>query len=217
MNILTSIIGTCVLLALVGCGGSGGEGGTTSSSTSSQSVAAATETASSSDNIVSTLADITGTETVANEAVGQVLTVGGTEEVQAQAEAASMTQTSEISDLIDSDAVDEPLPEYEKTADVIVPENFKLAQVQDVMFSVTLPSEGYVSVCRDYEQRQDLSYAIDFDSCIHRQRVDDELTMPLSVSADIENMIAVVYFFDGSQPSYTIWQSGEQSLELIVN
>lgn len=99
--------------------------------------------------------------------------------------------------------------QYEKTADVIVPNQFLLDGGVDIELSVYTATEGYLSVCSEYSSRGDGSYDIEFDSCSLRQRVVGSEKIDFTVGADVDSLIAAVYFFDGSATIHSFWYSKE--------
>lgn len=99
--------------------------------------------------------------------------------------------------------------EYEKTADVIVPDEFLLGGGVDIALSVYTATEGYLSVCSEYSSRADGGYDIEFDSCSLRQRVVGSEIFDFTIGADIDSLIAAVYFFDGSATIHSFWYSDE--------
>ncbi|QFU23598.1 hypothetical protein FM038_016390 [Shewanella eurypsychrophilus] len=112
----------------------------------------------------------------------------------------------------------DPEPDPEPTAEptslddlIVAPDNPMASVFQlDVDISLTTSKRAYFSLCDDYSDNNNLgqsSYTVNFESCLYRGPLDSgKLNTDITIANHNGELIAVVWFYDGSQPSYKLWQ-----------
>ncbi len=94
-------------------------------------------------------------------------------------------------------------------ADINVPAGFDFATAYQLNFSVSLAQRSaervFITLCPEYIQ-SGATYAVDYDSCILKVSVSDGFFADtLSLTNDKQTLLAVLWFFDGSEPAYFTW------------
>lgn len=122
--------------------------------------------------------------------------------------------------------VPEPSPEVEPTPDatsiddLVVDPGFDMQAAFNLTIEVDLASSkrGYFSLCDDYQQ-QGQSVTINFESCLLRGALDNgQLTENLLVANHQRQLMAVVWFYDGTDPLYQQWQfANVDKQQLLIN
>ena len=106
----------------------------------------------------------------------------------------------------------DPTPEPTSLDDLIVDPDNPMASVfqLDVSISLTISKRAYFSLCDDYSANNVLgqsSYTVNFESCLYRGPLDSgKLNTDITIANHNGELIAVVWSYDGSQPSYQLWQ-----------
>lgn len=104
--------------------------------------------------------------------------------------------------------------------DLVVDADFDLQAAFTLGIDVALEStqRGYFSLCDQYEQ-SGADITVNFESCLLRGALDEgSLNEALLVANHQQNLVAVVWFYDGSDPLYQMWsydmEADEQTLTI---
>ncbi|MBW8184254.1 hypothetical protein [Shewanella nanhaiensis] len=102
----------------------------------------------------------------------------------------------------------EPAPEPTSLDDLVVAADNAMQAVFQLMISIDINSNkrAYFSLCDDYSV-SNMSYEVNFESCRYRgPLIDGQLNADIKVANHNGQMLAVLWFYDGSEPSYQLWQ-----------
>ncbi|WP_285164013.1 hypothetical protein [Shewanella goraebulensis] len=120
----------------------------------------------------------------------------------------------------DPETPEEPAPTPTSIDDLVVDADFDLQAAFTLGVDVALEStqRGYFSLCDQYEQNG-AQVTVNFESCLLRGALDEgNLNDELLVANHQQNLIAVVWFYDGSDPVYQMWtydmEAEEQKLTI---
>ena len=95
----------------------------------------------------------------------------------------------------------------------------------EATFALTIDIEldhskrGYVSLCDQYHPAEN-GFSVNFESCLLRgPLVAGQLKESLQVANHVRELMAVIWFYDGSDPVYHLWQhvSVDTAQELRIN
>ena len=110
----------------------------------------------------------------------------------------------EAADMIESTA---------KTShEIIVPDGFTLSSERSFNLRITRSKDdsqaAYLSLCSDYQQHDDESYSINYDSCLLRTSLSDvNYEAVITVTNDTAGLVATIWFMDESKkPLITDWR-----------
>ncbi|WP_082972353.1 hypothetical protein [Shewanella sp. UCD-FRSSP16_17] len=120
----------------------------------------------------------------------------------------------------DPETPEEPTIPATSIDDLIVDADFDLQAAFNLDIDVALEStqRGYFSLCDQYEQNG-AQVTVNFESCLLRGALDEgSLNEALLVANHQQNLVAVVWFYDGSDPIYQMWsydiEAEEQTLTI---
>lgn len=105
--------------------------------------------------------------------------------------------------------------------DLVVAPTFNLQATFTLTVDIELDQSkrGYFSLCDPYDQSQS-SVSVNFESCLLRgPLVAGQLKESLQVANHVHELLAVIWFYDGSDPIYQRWQhaSADTAQELRIN
>lgn len=102
----------------------------------------------------------------------------------------------------------DPIPDPTSLDDLIVAADNAMQAVFQLMISIDINSSkrAYFSLCDDYSGNN-MNYEVNFESCRYRgSLIDGQLDADIKVANHNGQMLAVLWFYDGSAPSYQLWQ-----------
>jgi hypothetical protein len=90
---------------------------------------------------------------------------------------------------------------------VIAPDNIiESAYRLDIDVAMSSQQRAYFSLCGDYEVSGS-SYKVNYNSCLYRAPLDEgKLSANIKVANHQNNLMVVIWHYDGSDPSYQLWQ-----------
>lgn len=105
--------------------------------------------------------------------------------------------------------------------DLVVDPGFNLQATftLDVDVQLNQSKRAYFSLCDQYRQ-SDSGISVDFESCLFRGALDaGALSQSLQVANHSRELMAVIWFYDGSAPIYQQWQyaDAETDQQLLIN
>jgi hypothetical protein len=121
----------------------------------------------------------------------------------------SLEETKPIGALEGGEAIESSA---QSTHDIAVPEGFALNSERLFNFKVTRSEDddqaAYLSLCSDYQQHNDGSYNIDYNSCLLRTSLTDvNYEAVITVTNDTQGLVAALWFMDESkEPLITDWR-----------
>lgn len=184
---------------LLACGGGGGDDSSSSSTASdnSSTTASATTTTSSSSNTTSTTDDSSTSTTTTTDAAVDEEPISTTNDEQAAVDVTS------LSDLV-VDADNGLLSEY----------------TVFVGIDTGNSERAYVSICEKFISKDEGGYKVDYDTCLLRGPLNaGVLAADLVLGSAQQELIVAIWTFDGSQPSYHVWNYDENltNQSLMIN
>ena len=96
--------------------------------------------------------------------------------------------------------------------EILVPDGFALSSERLFNLRITRSEEdnqaAYLSLCSDYQQHNDGSYSINYDSCLLRTSLSDaNYEAVITVTNDTAGLVAAVWFMNESKkPLITDWR-----------
>ena len=96
--------------------------------------------------------------------------------------------------------------------EIIVPDGFALNSERLFNLRITRSEEdnqaAYLSLCSDYQQHNDGSYSINYDSCLLRTSLNDiNYEAVITVTNDTAGLVAAIWFMDESKkPLFKDWR-----------
>lgn len=96
--------------------------------------------------------------------------------------------------------------------EIIVPDNFNLHNQRSLTLRVTRANsdnqDAYLSLCNDYQQHDDGSYSINYESCLLRTSLSNiNYETTVTVSNDLTGLVAVLWFLESTKkPIITDWR-----------
>ena len=96
--------------------------------------------------------------------------------------------------------------------EIVVPDGFALRSERLFNLRITRSEEdnqaAYLSLCSDYQQHDDESYSINYDSCLLRTSLSDvNYEAVITVTNDTAGLVATIWFMDESKkPLITDWR-----------
>lgn len=96
--------------------------------------------------------------------------------------------------------------------EIIVPNGFALNSERLFNLRITRSEEdnqaAYLSLCSDYQQHNDGSYSINYDSCLLRTSLNDiNYEAVITVTNDTAGLVAAIWFMDESKkPLFKDWR-----------
>ncbi|WP_245335222.1 hypothetical protein [Shewanella sp. WXL01] len=106
---------------------------------------------------------------------------------------------------------EEPTPDPTSLDDLVVDADFEMQAVFELEVQVALTNgkRGYFSLCDDFTQGANIT--VNYESCLLRGPLDNgQLNDTLKVANHQASLMAVVWFYDGSEPQYQSWQYDSQ-------
>jgi hypothetical protein len=105
--------------------------------------------------------------------------------------------------------------------DLVVDPDYDLQAAFTLLVQVDLATSqrGYFSLCDDYQQQNQI-ITVNYESCLLRGALNNgQLNEQLLVANHQRNLMAVVWFYDGSAPQYQQWQYSSDSAgqQLAIN
>lgn len=80
------------------------------------------------------------------------------------------------------------------------------------------PERGYFSLCNAYQQTSSQAYQVDYQSCLLRAPLNQgALYRELQVANHHQQLIAVIWRYDGSAPTYQTWQYDDNTSRQSLN
>ncbi|MFT5838905.1 MAG: hypothetical protein ACI9UT_001406 [Flavobacteriales bacterium] len=96
--------------------------------------------------------------------------------------------------------------------DIIVPSGFALNSERSFNLKITRSKDdyqsAYLSICSDYQQHNDDSYSINYDSCLLRTSLSDiNYEAVITVTNDTKGLVAALWFMDiAKKPLINDWR-----------
>ncbi|NRB23710.1 hypothetical protein [Shewanella sp.] len=105
--------------------------------------------------------------------------------------------------------------------DLVIDPNNVLQSVFQLAIDINIDSNkrAYFSLCDEFNGSNN-AYSVNFDSCQFRGPLDEgRLTTKIKVANHQDTLIAVLWFYDTSEPQYQVWQydTGLEQQMLSIN
>ncbi len=107
----------------------------------------------------------------------------------------------------------EPIPDPTSLDDLIVDADNTMQAAFQLAVSIDLDSirRAYFSLCDEFSGSNN-DYTVNFESCQYRgPTASGKLSTDLKIANHNEQLIAVLWFYDGTAPKYQIWQYDNQA------
>lgn len=107
----------------------------------------------------------------------------------------------------------EPIPDPTSLDDLIVDADNTMQAVFQLAVSINLNStrRAYFSLCDEFSGSNN-NYRVNFESCQYRgPTASGKLDTELKIANHNGQLIAVLWFYDGTAPKYQIWQYDDQA------
>ncbi|AWB65360.1 hypothetical protein C2869_02405 [Saccharobesus litoralis] len=122
----------------------------------------------------------------------------------------STTQTSTTQTQLATPSKIDQVPEkkLETIEDINIEAKHSLSSTFNLDIEIKLKEvqRAYFSLCDDYRTKGD-SYVVNYDSCLYRAPIQNgQLQKRLMVANHNTQLIGAIWFYDGSQPKYQVWQ-----------
>lgn len=224
----TLLLVASIILSACGGGGSGSGGSVSPNNTASEKTSDAISenidgelevtSATEADNIIvfSTSNDSSNTNSNSTEKTAAYSALETNSDSTALNNISQNTAQNTAENSNTEETVKKEYPQYEKTSDILVPDNFTLSQNTLIDLYINAPNQGYLSVCQNYAEKPDGSYSIDTKTCIISRRVEGEFAKKITVGPDVTKLIAAIHYFNGSPTSYGFWFSNKNT-EFVLN
>lgn len=102
----------------------------------------------------------------------------------------------------------EPVPEPTSMDDLIVAANNTMQAAFQLAISIDTnsPKRSYFSLCDDFSGSGN-NYTVNFESCLYRGPLTSgKLDTDLKIANHNGQLLAVLWFYDGSSPTFKLWQ-----------
>ncbi|ABV35978.1 putative lipoprotein [Shewanella sediminis HAW-EB3] len=107
----------------------------------------------------------------------------------------------------------EPIPDPTSMDDLIVDANNTMQAAFQLAVSIEMDStkRAYFSLCDEFSGSNN-NYRVNFESCQYRgPTANGKLDTDLKIANHNGQLIAVLWFYDGTAPHYQIWQYDDQA------
>ncbi len=113
----------------------------------------------------------------------------------------------------DPDPNPEPIPDPTSLDDLIVDADNAMQATFELTIAIDIDSQkrAYFSLCDEFSGSNN-DYRVNFESCQYRgPTVNGKLDTDLKIANHNGQLIAVLWFYDGTAPKYQIWQYDDQA------
>ncbi|MCL1063529.1 hypothetical protein MK852_15560 [Shewanella benthica] len=112
-------------------------------------------------------------------------------------------------------------PEPTSLDDLIIDPNNVMQSVFQLAIDINIDSNkrAYFSLCDEFNGSNN-TYSVNFDSCQFRGPLDEgKLTTKIKIANHQDKLIAVLWFYDASEPQFQVWQydTGLEQQMLRIN
>jgi len=146
---------------------------------------------------------------------------GGGDEAEITSTPTSVTPAADTTTTTTPPVTTTPEPEPESVADptslddLIVDDDNQMQAAFQLAVSIDLDStrRAYFSLCDEFSGSNN-KYTVNFESCQYRGPTESgKLNTHLKIANHNEQLIAVLWFYDGAAPKYQLWQYDDQAQE----
>lgn len=109
----------------------------------------------------------------------------------------------------------DPIPEPTSLDDLIVDADNTMQAAFELIIAIDIGSmkRAYFSLCDEFSGG-DNNYRVNFESCLYRGPTSNgKLNTDLKIANHNGQLIAVLWYYDGTAPKYQIWQFDDQTQE----